>query len=353
MSATAPSHAQKVPLRVAITGAAGQIAYSLLFDIASGMVFGHDQPVILQLLEIAPAMEALKGVIMELQDCAMPALRELIPTTDPLEAFNQVDYALLVGAMPRREGMLRKDLLKANVGIFKQQGEALDRVAKKTCKVLVVGNPANTNALICQHYAPSLPPENFTALTRLDENRARAQLANHLRVPVDHVRNVCIWGNHSNTQFPDVAHGYVVGHTNGVAAKSQRKSIAEAVNDDAWLRGEFIKTVSMRGAAVIAARKLSSAMSAAKAACDHIKDWHFGTQDDSFVSMAVPSDGSYGIPKGLIFSFPVTIDAHTRKWSIVPNLPISDFARERLTLTTSELAEEREEAIAYVTTPAL
>lgn len=286
-------------------------------------------------------MEALKGVCMELDDCALPLLVETIPTADPKVAFKDADYAILVGAMPRKEGMVRKDLLKANVGIFKVQGEALNEVAKKSVKVLVVGNPANTNALICQHYAPNIPPQNFTALTRLDENRAKSQIASRLRIPVNMVKNVCIWGNHSNTQFPDVSHGYAV--LNG-----QKVSVSDAIKDDAYLKGDYIKTVSLRGAAVIAARKLSSAMSAAKAVCDHIHDWHFGTKEGEFVSMAVVSDGSYKIPSGLMFSFPVHIDCKGN-YKIVQGLSISDFAKEKLDITTAELTEEKEEAVSHLT----
>jgi len=332
--------ASQKPIRVAVTGAAGQIAYSLLFNLANGIVFGHDQSVILQLLDIPPAMEALKGVVMELEDCALPLLVETIPTADPKVAFKDADYAILVGAMPRREGMVRKDLLKANVGIFKVQGEALNEVAKRSVKVLVVGNPANTNALICQHYAPNIPLENFSALTRLDESRAKSQIANRLQVSVSAVKNVCIWGNHSNTQFPDVAHGYVVLNGKNVP-------VYEAIKDDAYLNGEYIKTVSLRGAAIIAARKLSSAMSAAKAICDHIHNWHFGTPQGEFVSMAVTSDGSYNVPKGLMFSFPVKVDANG-KYSIVQGLGNSPFAQQKLNATIQELSEEKEEALSHL-----
>ncbi|KNE63604.1 malate dehydrogenase [Allomyces macrogynus ATCC 38327] len=335
------SSASPAPVRVCVTGAAGQIAYTLLFSIASGHVFGPNQPVALQLLDIPQGAEAMNGVAMELQDCALPLLAEVIQTTNPLVAFKDVDYAILLGAMPRREGMQRKDLLRANVGIFKEQGEALDRVAKKSVKVVVVGNPANTNALICAHYAPSIPSRQFTALTRLDENRAKAQLASRAGVAVENVKNVCIWGNHSNTQFPDVAHGYIV-------ASDREVPVADYVGDKAYLEGEFIKTVAMRGAAIIAARKLSSAMSAAKAVADHVRDWHQGTPDGEFVSMAVISDGNmYGVPPGLVYSFPVVIDKKG-KYRIVPGLDVSPFARAKLDATTAELQEEKREALDHI-----
>merc|ERR1712142_1018427 len=262
------------------TGAAGQIAYSLIYQVASGYVFGNNQPLILHLLDIAPMMMVLGGVVMEIQDCAFPLVRDVVATDDPNVGFKDIDAAFLVGAMPRKEGMERKDLLAANVKIFKVQGEAMDKHAKKSVKVLVVGNPANTNALICSHYAPSIPKENFSAMTRLDQNRAAAQLANKAGVGVADVKNVIIWGNHSSTQFPDAAHATISG-----------KPAPEVIGDAEWLKTVFLPTVQKRGAAVIAARKLSSAMSAAKAASDHMKDWFQGT--DSYVSMGVFSDGSY------------------------------------------------------------
>lgn len=252
-------------------------------------------------------------------------------------AFKDVSAAFLVGAMPRREGMERKDLLSANVKIFKVQGEALNTHAKKDVKVLVVGNPANTNALVCSHYAPTIPRENFTAMTRLDQNRARAQVAAKVGVPVENVRNIIIWGNHSSTQFPDARNGRVV--VNGT-----EKGVYEAINDTAYLTGSFVETVQKRGAAVIAARKMSSAMSAAKAAADHMKDWWHGTQGDEFVSMGVISDGSYGAPKDIVFSFPVQIV--NKQWKIVQGLNLDDFAKGKLTITGNELLEEREEAMA-------
>lgn len=320
------------PIRVVVTGAAGQIAYSLLYIIANGEVFGKDQKLVLSLLDIAPMMGVLEGVVMELADCAFPLLTEVIPTADPAVAFKDVSAAFLVGAMPRREGMERKDLLSANVKIFKVQGEALNTHAKKDVKVLVVGNPANTNALIASHYAPSIPRENFTAMTRLDQNRARAQIAQRLKTDISNVKNIIIWGNHSATQFPDVANGTANG-----------KPVTDLV-EAAFLQNEFVGIVQKRGAAVIAARKLSSAMSAAKAAADHVRDWWQGTQAGTIVSMGVLSDGSYGIPKDIIFSFPVEIK--NKQWKIVQGLKLDDFARSKLDITTKELLEEKSEAMA-------
>ncbi|XP_051170125.1 malate dehydrogenase, cytoplasmic [Leptopilina boulardi] len=319
------------PINVVVTGAAGQIAYSLLYQLAAGTVFGPNQPINLRLLDIPPMMEVLKGVVMELEDLALPLLRDVLPTAEPAEAFKDAAAAFLVGAMPRKQGMERKDLLSANVKIFKVQGEALDQFARKDVKVLVVGNPANTNALICSHYAPSIPKENFTAMTRLDQNRAQAALAARLGVQVDSVQNVIIWGNHSSTQYPDAAHATV-----------NKKSVLEAVNDNDWLNGNFLETIQKRGAAVIAARKMSSAMSAAKAAGDHMRDWWLGTKPGQWVSMGVVSDGSYGIPKDIVFSFPVTIE--NKQFKIVQNLSINDFAKMKLDATSKELQEERAEA---------
>jgi len=321
---------EKSPLRVVITGAAGQIAYSLIYQVASGYVFGEDQPLILHLLDIAPMMGVLNGVVMEIHDCAMPLVQDVVATDNPNEAFKDIDAAFLVGAMPRKEGMERKDLLAANVKIFKVQGEAMDKFAKKSVKVLVVGNPANTNALICSHYAPSIPKENFSAMTRLDQNRAAAQLAAKLGQPISAIRKVTIWGNHSSTQFPDASQAVCNGSPVNV--------------DQSWLETEFVPTVQKRGAAVIAARKLSSAMSAAKAASDHMKSWFSSTPSDDWVSMGVFSDGSYNTPEGVMFSFPITIK--DGKWSIVQGLQLSDFAKDKLTLTGKELCEEREEAMA-------
>jgi malate dehydrogenase len=325
------------PLRVLITGAAGQIAYSLLYSVAKGDVFGHTQPVTLILLDIEAMMGVLKGVVMEMMDCALPLVKEITPTADTATAFKDIDAAFLVGAMPRREGMERKDLLKANVRIFKQQGEALNQFAKKTVKVVVVGNPANTNALICQMNAPTIPKENFTCLTRLDQNRAQSQIAAKCGVGSQDVHNVIIWGNHSSTQFPDAAHATV--NIGGKEVKAY-----DAVKDDAWLKGDFISVVQKRGAAVIAARKLSSAMSAAKAVCDHVHDWWHGTHSGRWVSMGVTSDGSYGIDAGLIYSFPVEVSPD-RTYKIVQGLEISAFAREKMDATKKELIEERDDAL--------
>lgn len=321
---------EKSPLRVVITGAAGQIAYSLIYQVASGYVFGEDQPLILHLLDIAPMMGVLNGVVMEIHDCAMTLVQDVVATDDPNVAFKDIDAAFLVGAMPRKEGMERKDLLAANVKIFKVQGEALDKFAKKSVKVLVVGNPANTNALICSHYAPSIPKENFSAMTRLDQNRAAAQLAAKLGQPISAIKKVTIWGNHSSTQFPDASQATCNGSQVSV--------------DQSWLETEFVPTVQKRGAAVIAARKLSSAMSAAKAASDHMKSWFSSTPADDWVSMGVFSDGSYDTPVGVMFSFPINIK--DGKWSIVQGLQLSDFAKGKLQLTGKELCEEREEAMA-------
>jgi len=321
----------KDPITVVITGAAGQIGYSLIYMISSGYVFGPDQPLVLHLLDIEPAMGVLGGVCMEIDDCAMPLVTKVVPTADPNVAFKDADAAFMVGAMPRKEGMERKDLLACNVKIFKVQGQALDQFAKKSVKVLVVGNPANTNAIIMQYYAPSIPKENFSAMTRLDQNRARAQLAAKCGVGVEKVEKCIIWGNHSSTQFPDAFHATVDG-----------KPVPQVIGDDAWLKETFIPTVQKRGAAVIAARKLSSAMSAAKAASDHMKDWFQGT--DQWVSMGVASDGSYGTPKDVMFSFPCT--CKDGKWSIVQGLDIDEFSKGKLEATGKELLEEKDEALA-------
>nr|UDB72883.1 cytoplasmic malate dehydrogenase [Hemiscorpius lepturus] len=324
------------PLRVLVTGAAGQIGYSLLNSISRGDVFGPNQPLILHLLDIQPMMGVLEGVVMELVDCAFPLIRDVIATADEVTAFKDIDAAFLVGSMPRREGMERKDLLAANVKIFKSQGKALDQHAKKTVKVLVVGNPANTNAFICSKYAPSIPKENFTAMTRLDQNRAQAQIASRLKVSADKVKNVIIWGNHSSTQFPDASHAVV--SINGTLTK------VPDVVDGEYLKSDFITCVQKRGAAVIAARKLSSAMSAAKAAGDHMRDWWHGTPEGTFVSMGVFSDGSYDAPKDVIYSFPVQIGSD-RNWKIVEGLSINDFAKEKMAITGKELEEERQDAV--------
>jgi len=322
----------KKPIKIVVTGAAGQIAYSLLYQIGSGYVFGNDQPISLHLLDIGPMMGVLNGVVMEIQDSALPLVRDVVATDDASVAFNDIDAAFLVGAMPRRDGMERKDLLAANVKIFKVQGQAMEKFAKKSVKVLVVGNPANTNALICSHYAPSIPKENFSAMTRLDQNRAASQLAMKAGAKVQDVKKVTIWGNHSSTQFPDAAHALING-----------KAAGAVINDDDWIRNQFIPIVQKRGGAVIAARKLSSAMSAAKAACDHMKSWFQGTPSGDWVSMGVFSDGSYNTPVGVMFSFPVTIQ--NGKWGIVQGLAMSDFAMEKLSETGKELCEERDEAM--------
>uniref|UniRef100_A0A8C5MI74 Malate dehydrogenase n=1 Tax=Leptobrachium leishanense TaxID=445787 RepID=A0A8C5MI74_9ANUR len=328
------------PIRVLVTGAAGQIAYSLLYGIAKGDVFGIDQPLELVLLDIAPMMTVLGGVVLELQDCALAHLKEVIATDSEEVAFKNVDVAILVGSMPRKEGMERKDLLKANVKIFKSQGAALDKFAKKTVKVVVVGNPANTNCLTALKSAPSIPKENFSCLTRLDHNRARAQISLKLNVTCSDVKNVIIWGNHSSTQYPDASHATVAIGGKDVPAY-------EAVKDDAWLKGGFISTVQQRGAAVIQARKLSSAMSAAKAICDHVRDIWFGTPKGQYVSMGVISDGNpYGIAEDLLYSFPVSIEG--KNWKIVEGLKIDEFSREKMEVTAKELLEEKETAFEFL-----
>jgi len=317
------------PVRIAVTGAAGQIGYSLLFRIASGAVLGPDRPVSLHLLEITPALGALDGVAMELEDCAFPLLHSIVKTDDPDVAFGNVDLAFLVGSMPRKDGMERSDLLAANGAIFTTQGRALSRSASRDVKVLVVGNPANTNALIAMNNAPDLDPRQFTAMTRLDHNRAMAQLAAKTGTTVNDVKKMTIWGNHSATQYPDLFHAEVNG-----------RNAAEVVGDQSWLEGEFIPTVQQRGAAVIKARGLSSAASAANAAIDHMHDWVAGTPAGDWVSMAVPSDGSYGVPEGLISSFPCT--TANGRWEIVSGLKIDDFSRARIDASAAELAEERD-----------
>ncbi len=319
----------KTPVRVAVTGGAGQIGYALLFRIASGQMLGDDQPVILQLLEITPALEALDGVHMELDDCAFRLLLGVEKTDDPDVAFGDADYALLVGAMPRKEGMERADLLEANGAIFGPQGRALDAHASRDVKVLVVGNPANTNALIAQAAAPNLSPRNFTAMTRLDHNRAVTQVAQKLHVPVSDVHRMTIWGNHSATQYPDLFHCEVGG-----------RSAAEAIDDQDWLENEFIPTVQQRGATIIKARGASSAASAANAAVDHVRDWVMGTPDGDWTSMAVPSDGSYDIPEGVISSFPVVCAGG--EYRIVQGLDIDDFSRARIDASAAELVSERD-----------
>lgn len=317
----------KQPVRVTVTGAAGQISYALLFRIASGSMLGQDQPVILQLLEITPAMGALEGVVMELNDCAFPLLHDVIISDDAEVAFKDTDYALLVGARPRGPGMERKDLLEANAAIFSAQGKAMNKVAKRDIKVLVVGNPANTNALIASANAPDIDAAQFTAMTRLDHNRALSQLAEKTGSHTTKIKRMTIWGNHSNTQYPDISNASVEG-----------KSASELV-DQAWLEADFIPTVQERGAAIIKARGASSAASAAAAAIDHMRTWALGTADGDWVSMAIPSDGSYGIEPGIIYSYPVT--CKDGKYSIVQDLDISDFSRARMDATEDELRQER------------
>ena len=317
----------KAPVRVTITGAAGQIGYQLAFRIASGQMLGSDQPVVLQLLEIPPALPALQGVVMELDDCAFSTLAGIVATDDPNVAFKDSDYALLVGARPRGPGMERKDLLEANAAIFSVQGKAMNDHASRDIKVLVVGNPANTNALIASSNAPDIDAGNFTAMTRLDHNRAMAQLANKTGSPVNDITCMTIWGNHSATQYPDVNHAAVGG-----------KSASDLVDQD-WLVDGFIPVVQQRGAAIIKARGASSAASAASAAIDHMHDWALGTPDGDWVSMAIPADGSYGIEPGIVYSYPVRCAGG--KYEIVQDLVIDDFSRERMTATEVELREER------------
>ncbi|MDH3201842.1 MAG: malate dehydrogenase [Myxococcales bacterium] len=317
----------KKPMRVVVTGAAGQIGYSLLFRIAAGDMLGNDQPVILQLVEISPAMKAVEGVMMELEDCAFPLLAGMESSDDPTVGFKDADVALLVGARPRSKGMLRKDLLEANAGIFTGQGKALNSVASRDVKVLVVGNPANTNGYIAMKKAPDLNPSCFTAMVRLDQNRATSQVAAKTGRPVTDIKKVTIWGNHSNTQYPDLFHAEIDG-----------KSVAAIIDDQSWIEDDFIPTVQQRGKAIIDARGLSSAASAANAAIDHVHDWMLGTPEGDWVSMAVPSDGSYGVPEGLVYGFPCT--CKNGRWSIVQGLQINDFSRAKMDATTAELQEE-------------
>jgi len=313
--------------RVTITGAAGQIGYQLAFRIASGQLLGANQPVILQLLEIPPALDALKGVAMELEDCAFPTLQGIVTTDQPDIAFKDADYALLVGAKPRGPGMERADLLKGNAAIFSVQGKSMNDHASRDIKVLVVGNPANTNALIAQQNAPDLNPAHFTAMTRLDHNRALAQLAGKTGTHVSQIKHLTIWGNHSSTQYPDISQ-VTVGDRE-----------ATDLVDNAWVIDTFIPTVQQRGAAIIKARGLSSAASAASSAIDHMRDWALGTPGDDWVSMAIPADGSYGIEPGIIYSYPCR--CRKGKYEIVPGLEISAFSRERMDATEAELREER------------
>ena len=318
----------KSPVRVTVTGAAGQISYSLLFRIAAGEMLGTDQPVILQMLEITPALEALKGVAMELEDCAFPLLAGMVCTDDANVAFKDTDYALLVGARPRGPGMERKDLLEANAAIFSAQGKAINDNASRDVKVLVVGNPANTNALIAQRNAPDINPRQFTAMTRLDHNRAMTQLAIKTGTTIHSVSHMTIWGNHSATQYPDLYHARVDGE------------VAIDKVDQSWYEDEFIPTVQQRGAAIISARGASSAASAANAAIGHMRTWASGTADNDWISMGIYSDGSYGIEEGLIYSFPCV--CKNGDWEVVQGLEINDFSRAKMTATEQELKEERD-----------
>jgi malate dehydrogenase len=327
----------KKPVRVTVTGAAGQISYSLLFRIAAGEMLGKDQPVILQLLEITPALKALKGVAMELEDCAFPLLAGIVQTDDPKVAFKNSDYALLVGARPRGPGMERKDLLEANAAIFSVQGKAINDHAKRSIKVLVVGNPANTNALIAMRNAPKIPSSQFTAMTRLDHNRAISQLAAKVGKTVNDVSHMTIWGNHSSTQYPDLHHVKVKG-----------KSVIKRI-DKKWYQSTYIPSVQQRGAAIIEARGLSSAASAANAAIAHMRDWALGSAKGDWVSMGVHSDGSYGVKPGLIYSFPCV--CKKGKWSIVQGLEINEFSRARMEATEQELTEEMQ-AVDHLLPPA-
>ena len=316
------------PVRITVTGAAGQISYSLLFRIAAGEMLGPNQPVILQMLEITPALDALKGVAMELEDCAFPLLASMICTDDAEQAFKDADYALLVGARPRGPGMERKDLLEANAAIFSAQGKAINDYASEHIKVLVVGNPANTNALITQRNAPNINPRQFTAMTRLDHNRAMSQIANKTESSINDISHMTIWGNHSATQYPDLYHARVAG-----------KSAIDMV-DQEWFENDFIPTVQQRGAAIIAARGASSAASAANAAIAHMRTWALGSAENDWISMGVISDGSYGIADGLIYSFPCTCE--NGDWAIVEGLDINDFSRAKMIATEKELLEERD-----------
>ncbi len=317
------------PIRVTVTGAAGNIGYALLFRIANGDLFGPNQPVILQMLEISPAMKALEGVAMELVDCAFPLLADMVLTDDPNRAFQDTNWSLLVGARPRSKGMERKDLLSANGAIFTVQGKAINDNAASDVRILVVGNPANTNCLIAQRSAPDVPAARFTAMTRLDHNRAMFQLADKAQVPVTAVKKVTIWGNHSATQYPDAYHAEING-----------QNAAAVIDDDAWIKGSFIPNVQKRGAAIIEARGQSSAASAANAAINHVQTWYNGTAAGDWVSMGIPSTGAYGSPEGVIFSYPVTVKNGV--YSIVEGLALSDFDKQMIAATGQELVEERE-----------
>jgi malate dehydrogenase len=341
----AAGKATKKPLVVLVTGCVGNIAYAILPQLCKGNMLGEDQPIELRLLDIPPMAAKIEGVIMEIEDGGYELVTKIVGTTDYAEAFADIDVALLIGAKPRGKGMVRADLLKANAAIFAGQGKALNQYAKKSVKVVVVGNPANTNALIASAHAPSIPARQFTAMTRLDQSRAKGQLAKRLGVSTAAVTNVVVWGNHSATQYPDVNHASV-RLPNGTTV-----SVRQAVGDDAYLNGDFIKTVATRGGAVIKARGLSSAASAANACVDHMRSWVLGTPPGQFVSMAVPSDGSYGVPAGVIYSFPVTCDGRGN-YAIVQNLAHNDFSRKKLIATAKELFGERAAAGLPAVTPA-
>jgi len=319
----------KAPIRVAITGAAGQIGYNMLFRIANGDMLGHEQPIILQLLDIPPAQQVLRGVAMELEDCVFPMLQQVITTDDPRVAFRDAEVAILVGARPRGKGMERKDLLQANGAIFTEQGRILNEVAARNVKVLVVGNPANTNALICMNNAPDLDPRNFTAMMRLDHNRAIAQVALKLFQPIQDIKKMVVWGNHSGTQYPDLSHCEIRG-----------RKVLEVLQNQDWIENTFIPTVQKRGAAVIEARGLSSAASAANSAIAHVHDWLLRSHHNDWVTMSVPSDGSYGIPEGVMYGFPVT--CRNGHYTIVQGLPISETGKKHMQESYQELLGERE-----------
>ncbi|XP_052152863.1 malate dehydrogenase, cytoplasmic-like [Oryza glaberrima] len=326
----------KKPVKVLVTGAAGQIGYAIVAMIARGLMLGADQPVVLHLLDLPVAANALNGVRMELIDAALPLLRGVVATSDEAEAFKGVNVAIVIGGWPRRDGMERKDLISKNVTIYKSQASALQQHAAPNCKVLVVANPANTNALVLKEFAPAIPAKNITCLTRLDHNRALGQVAEKLNVHVGDVKNAIIWGNHSSTQFPDASHATV-------STDRGERPVRELIADEIWLREEFVTDVQQRGAAVIKARKQSSSLSAASAACDHMRDWILGTPKGTWVSMGVYSDGSYGVPEGVFFSFPVTCEKG--EWSVVQGLEIDDFARSKMETSATELKEEK--SIAY------
>jgi len=333
---------RKKPVNVTITGAAGNIGYSLVFMIGQGRMFGPSQPVSITLLELPHMEKVMQGVIMELNDSALPLIKGIRGTTEYKTAFTDCEVAVLVGAKPRGPGMERKDLLGQNAKIFKETGKALNEFANSDCKVLVVGNPANTNALIVSQFAPRIPAKNITALTRLDQNRAVFQVSQKLKANVEQIKNIIIWGNHSATQYPDVNSAFLLNYP----TTGKRTSVRDAVKDDEWLKTQFISTVQKRGAAIIEMRKLSSAASAANAACDHIYDWLVGTAPGDIASMAVVSDGSYGIPEGLVFSYPVT--CNNGDFHIVQGLKWDDFTKEKIAITTKELLEEKDMAMATV-----